>query len=87
MFQPRMTSPLSASNFRTFVLLPEVAVLLIMEDLDQDRLSAVRTMLSSIWYGESQYPLNQTDEYKHDAMIAEIFGGLHSAGSLASHWD
>lgn len=84
-FQPGLTSPLSASNFRTYVLLPEVAVHLIMGDLGQNRTSAIRTMLRSITFGNSQFPLNQRHESEYDRMISGVFRELHNARPRGSH--
>ena len=70
------TFPLSAADFRTLILLPEAAVQLIMGDLTQDRRAALETLNSSIWYGDSQYPLNAEDETKYDQMVFEEYGDI-----------
>ena len=71
-----ITSPLSAADFRTLVLLPEAAVQLIMDDLTQDRREAMETLNSSIWYGDSQYPLDAEDETKYDQMVLDEYHDL-----------
>ena len=74
---PETTSPLSAANFRTFILLPEVALRLIMEDLTEDRAGAMANMQWSIWYGLRRYPLRQEHEVEYDMMLAELYREVH----------
>ena len=79
-----ITSPLSAADFCTLVLLPEVAVQLIMNNLTQDRREALETLNSSIWYGDSQYPLNAEDETKYDQMVFEEYHDIRRIQSSYS---
>lgn len=67
-----ITAPLSTAHFRTFILLPEVAVRLIMQDLGQDREAAMATMQWSVSYGESQFPLRDRDEDMADLMLTQL---------------
>ena len=67
-----ITSPLSAADFRTFILLPEIAVRLIMADLVTDRQTAIATMQWSIPYGKAQYPCRDNDETRCDVMLYKL---------------
>ena len=83
-FLPGSTSPLSASDFRTFVLLPEVAIHLIMEDLGQDRATAIGTLLSSMKYGDSRFVLDPDNEYEYDQNISDACKTIHAIQSPKS---
>lgn len=53
------------------MLLPEVAVHLIMEDLSQDRATAIDTMLRSMKYGDTRFVLEPEDELEYDTSILQ----------------
>ena len=80
-FRLSCTSPLSIDDFRTVVLLPELAVHLIMDDLGQDRTTAVDTLLASINYGNFQFPLDLDDERACNQMIRNAFRNVHASAS------
>ena len=80
-FHPGSTSPLAVDDFRTVILLPELTVHLIMQDLGQDRATAIDTLLASIKYGNSQFPLDLEDEHACDLMIQEAFRDIHMSES------
>ena len=71
-FPPGSTHPLSVANFRLFILLPEVAVHLIMQDLDQDRATAIVTLRSSMRYGDSKFVLDPDDEPSYDLLLSNV---------------
>ena len=75
-FYPGSTSPLSVDDFRTVILLPELAVHLIMQDLGQNRATAIDTLLSSIKYGNNQFPLGLEDERACSLMIQTAYRGI-----------
>ena len=80
-FRLSCTSPLSIDDFRTVVLLPELAVHLIMDDLGQDRTTAVDTLLTSINYGNFQFPLDLDDKRACNQMIRNAFRNVHASAS------
>ena len=84
-FLPDSTSPLSASDFRTFVLLPEVAVRLIMQDLSQDRAAAIRTLLDSMKYGDSRFVLDSDNELEYDLSILDACRNIQGTQSPDSY--
>jgi hypothetical protein len=51
-----LIAPLSPAEFVQFVLIPEVAVRLIMQDLHLDRDEAIMTLRESSQYGVSMFP-------------------------------
>ena len=84
-FLPGSTSPLSAADFRTFVLLPEVAVRLIMQDLSQDRATAIGTLKRSIKYGDSRFILDFHNEVEYDLSISDACRNIHVVQSSEVH--
>lgn len=80
-FHPRSTSPLSVDDFRSVILLPELAVHLIMQDLSQDRATAIDTMLASIKYGNAQFRLDLEDEHACNLMISKAYHNIHAGKS------
>lgn len=79
-FHLKSTSPLSVDDFRTVVLLPELAVRLIMQDLGQDRASAINTLLASIKYGNTRFPLDLEDERVCNLMIWKAYRNIRVEG-------
>ena len=75
-FSSGSTSPLSVDDFRTVVLLPELAVHLIMQDLGHDRATAIDTLLASIKYGNSRFPLGLEDQRACNLMIREAYRNI-----------
>lgn len=55
-FPPNSTLPLTPVDFVQRVLLPEAAVSLIMEDMEQSRKAAIATMRESAQYGVAMFP-------------------------------
>ncbi|KAG1803898.1 restriction of telomere capping protein 4, partial [Suillus plorans] len=55
-FDTSLIAPLSRAEFVQFVLIPEVAVRLIMQDLHLDRDEAIMTLRESSQYGVSMFP-------------------------------
>lgn len=86
-FLPGSTSPLSAADFQTFVLVPEVAVRLIMEDLSQDRAAAIRTLLRSMKYGDSRFVLDPDNEPEYDLSILDACRNIRGAQFSGSYTD
>ena len=72
-FHLRSTSPLSVDDFRTVILLPELAVHLIMQDLDQDRAGAIDTLRASIKYGNTRFPLGLEVERACNLIIRKAY--------------
>ena len=69
-FMDDCTFPLSITDFRWKVLLPEAAAKLIMHDTHADHHTAVRTMRRSGRYGTAVFPYDDKDVY--DEMILEV---------------
>jgi hypothetical protein len=55
------TTPLEPTDFLRRVLIPEATVLLIMEDLNETRSQAIKTMHDSRSYGSAMYPLKDNE--------------------------
>lgn len=70
------TSPLSITDFRWKVLLPEAAAKLIMEDTHVDHHTAVRTMRRSARYGTATFPYDDQDVYGE--MVLELLSPCDS---------
>ena len=86
-FPPGSTSPLSVSDFRTFVLLPEVAVKLMMDDLTQDRAATIDTLQHSVKYGDTRFVLDPDDEVEYDLSIREACRHMRDAAPGDSYRD
>ena len=63
--------PLTPVQFFQYVLLPETAVLLIMEDMLQTREEAIRTMRESASYGVAMFPDDGAQEHPVHAEIED----------------
>ena len=55
-FEPQSITPLTPQDFIQRVLVPEAALVLIMEDTGQDQAKAVQTMRESAGYGVAMFP-------------------------------
>ncbi len=55
-FEPQSIMPLTPQEFIQRILVPEAALVLIMEDTGQDRAQAVQTMRESAGYGVAMFP-------------------------------
>lgn len=55
-FDPQSITPLTPQEFIQRILVPEAALILIMEDTGQDRARAVQTMRESAGYGVAMFP-------------------------------
>ncbi|KAH9921093.1 RTC4-like domain-containing protein, partial [Amylocystis lapponica] len=55
-FDPNATLPLTPTDFIQFILVPEAAVMLIMEDLGQGRTASIDTLRDSAGYGNAMFP-------------------------------
>ncbi|KAH9924827.1 RTC4-like domain-containing protein [Amylocystis lapponica] len=60
-FDSDATLPLTPTDFVQLILVPEAAVALIMEDLGQDRATAINTLRDSAEYGVAMFPDDHTD--------------------------
>ncbi len=60
-FPPDSTLPLTPTEFIQLVLVPEAAVALIMQDLDQSREQAIQTLRESAEYAVAMFP----DDHGH----------------------
>ena len=61
-FPPDSTLPLTPADFIQLILIPEAAVALIREDMDQTRAEAVVTLRDSAEYGVAMFPDDQPEE-------------------------
>lgn len=55
-FDPQSITPLTPQDFIQRILVPEAALVLIMEDTGQDQVQAVKTMRESAGYGVAMFP-------------------------------
>ncbi|KAK7687762.1 hypothetical protein QCA50_008981 [Cerrena zonata] len=60
-FDSDSTLPLSPTEFIQLILVPEAAVSLIMDDLQQPRAQAIQTLRASAEYGVAMFPDEQND--------------------------
>ena len=60
-FEPQSITPLTPQDFIQRILVPEAALVLIMEDTGQDQAQAVQTMRESAGYGVAMFPDTSED--------------------------
>ncbi|EKM49051.1 uncharacterized protein PHACADRAFT_214526 [Phanerochaete carnosa HHB-10118-sp] len=60
-FPPNSTLPLTPIEFIQHILVPEAALLLLMEDMHQSRTEALKTLRDSAQYGVAMFPDDHTE--------------------------
>ena len=61
-FPPNATLPLTPTEFIQHVLVPEAALQLVIEDMNQSRADAIRTLRDSAQYGVAMFPDDHTGD-------------------------
>ena len=61
-FAPNSTLPLTSTEFIQHILVPEAALCLVMDDMHQQRVEAIRTLRESAQYGVAMFPDDHTGD-------------------------
>jgi hypothetical protein len=72
------TAPLYPSQFITWILVPQVGLLLIQEDLGESEVAALKTMHDSVQYGVGMFPYeeNSNIDKGSEANVEDVGGAM-----------
>jgi hypothetical protein len=72
------TAPLYPSQFITWILMPQVGLLLIQEDLGESEVAALKTMRDSAEYGVGMFPYEENSNIDEgsEANVEDVGGAM-----------